>query len=96
MQKEQVRNELNREPFVPLRLYLTDGRKFDVPFRDVAHMLSYGLLVFIGMKEGTRQAKSYDRFGFDQIERIEQRPPGKIARARRAFLNRLQLPWERR
>jgi len=83
MEKELVRAELKREPFVPLRIRLTDGRKFDVPFRDVAHMLGYGVLVFIGMKEGTRQAKSYDRFGFDQIDRIEPLPGKKSPRGRR-------------
>jgi hypothetical protein len=83
MEKDQVRAELKREPFIPLRNRLTDGRKFDVPFRDVARFLTYGVLVFIGMKEGTRQAKSYDRFGFDQIERIEPLPAKKNPRGRR-------------
>ncbi len=74
MLKEEIRAELTREPFVPLRLHLSDGRKFDVPFRDVAHIIASGVLVFIGLKEGTHQAKSYDRFGFDHIIRIEHRP----------------------
>jgi hypothetical protein len=71
MDKEAVRAELSREPFVPLRLHLTNGKTFDIPFRDAAHILSYGVLVFIGMKEGTRSAKGYDRFHFENIERIE-------------------------
>ena len=57
MDKEAVRAELIREPFVPLRLHLSNGKTFDIPFRDAAHILSYGVLVFIGMKEGTRSAK---------------------------------------
>ena len=71
MLKEDIQQILSREPFLPLRLHLADGRTFDVPFRDVARMLSYAVLVFIGMKEGSRQAKGYDRFSFDQITRIE-------------------------
>jgi len=74
MLKEDVRAELTPEPFVPLRLHLKGGKKFDVPFRDVAHMLGYGVLVFIGLKQGTHQAKGYDRFPFEHIVRIEHRP----------------------
>lgn len=83
MLKEDVRAEITREPFVPLRLHLRNGKKFDVPFRDVAHMLGYGVLVFIGLKKGTHQAKSYDRFGFEDIVRIEHRPPRGKARGRK-------------
>ena len=74
MLKEEVRDELTRKPFVQLRLHLETGKTFDVPFREVAHMLGYGVLVFIGLKKGTHQARAYDRFGFDQIARIERRP----------------------
>ena len=72
MLREELQTFLSREPFVPLRLHLVNGKTFDIPFRDVARLLSYALLVFIGLKEGTRQAKSYDRFSFDQIARIEE------------------------
>jgi len=74
MQKEEVRAELTREPFVPLRLHPKDGKTFDIPFRDVAHMLGYGVLVFIGLEESTHQTKSHDRFSFENIVRIEHRP----------------------
>ena len=83
MQKEEVRAELTRDPFVPLRLHFKDGKTFDIPFRDVAHMLGYGVLVFIGLKEGTHQAKSYDRFSFDDIVRIEHRPERGTGRRRK-------------
>lgn len=83
MLKEDVRAELARDPFVPLRFHLKGNKTFDVPFRDVAHMLHRGVLVFIGLKEGTRQAKGYDRFAFENILRIEQRP------ARRSW-----WPWK--
>jgi hypothetical protein len=83
MLKEEVRAELTRDPFVPLRLHLKGGRKFDVPFRDVAHMLGYGVLVFIGLKEGTHQAKAYDRFPFDHIIRIEKLRTGGAGRRRK-------------
>jgi hypothetical protein len=74
MLKEDVRIALTREPFEPVRLHLTGGRKYDVPFREVAHLLGYGVLVLIGLKEGTHQATGYDRFAFDDIEKIERLP----------------------
>jgi len=77
MLKQEVKDVLAQKPFVPLRIHLKDGRSFDVPFLDVVRLLSYGVLVFIGLKEGTRQARSYDRFPFDQIETIEQRPSAR-------------------
>ena len=76
MLKEQVQTMLERDPFVPLRIHLQDGRKFDVSHRDAARFLGYGVLVFIGLEEGSRQAKGYDRFPFERIERIEELPAG--------------------
>ncbi|HEX4792301.1 MAG TPA: hypothetical protein VH370_00830 [Humisphaera sp.] len=71
MLKEEVKSVVEREPFRPYRIHLQNGKRYDVPHRDVARFLGYGVLVFIGMKEGTRQAKGYDRFPFDDIARIE-------------------------
>ena len=85
MNKEAVRSELTREPFVPFRLHLTDGRTFDIPDPKVAHIMAYGLLVMIGADVKARTAKGYDRFPFEQIERIDPIPakaPG--TRRRRA------------
>jgi len=85
VQKEEIKAELTREPFVPFRLHLSDGRTFDVPFREVAHMTPSGVLVFIGLKEGTHRAEGYDRFGFDHVVRIEPRPTrGKGKRRKKA------------
>lgn len=83
MLKEAVRAELNREPFVPLRIHLQNGKHYDVPFRQVAHMLGYGVLVLIGLKQGSVQAKGYDRFPFDHITRIEKLSTGGSSRRRR-------------
>ena len=84
MLRDQIEAELAREPFVPLRLHLRGGKTFDIPFRDVARVLPFGLLVFVGLKRGTRQASGYDRFAFDNIVRIEQRPGRDGQRRRKA------------
>lgn len=83
MQKEDVREELEREPFVPLRIHLKSGKRYDIPHNRVAHFLGYGVLVFIGLKENSVQAKGYDRFPFEEIERIEQRPAKSNGQKRR-------------
>lgn len=74
MDKEQVRSELTRQPFVPFRLHLTDGRTFDIPDPKVANIMAYGLLVMIGADVKARTAKGYDQFPFDRIDRIEPLP----------------------
>lgn len=83
MRKEDVEAELTREPFVPVRLHLTKGRKYDIAERRAAHMLGYGVLVLIGLKAGSVRAKGYDRFGFDAVERIEPLRRGKQPAGRR-------------
>jgi hypothetical protein len=81
MLKDEVIRELDRKTFIPLRLHLQDGRKMRIPFRESAHILgNWGVLVLIGMKEGTRTAKGYDRCTFDYIVRIEKLPKGRARR----------------
>jgi hypothetical protein len=77
---DQVEAELWREPFIPFRVHLTNGKKYDIAFRDAARLLTFGFLVFIGKKEGTHSSKGYDRFPYDWIERIEHRPAKKSKR----------------
>ncbi len=80
---DAVEAELTRIPFTPFRFRLKDGRTFDVAHRDVAHILSYGVLVLVGLKEGTRRADGYDRFPYEAIARIERRPPKRGQATRR-------------
>ena len=84
MEKEAVRRELTRDPFIPFRLHLTDGRTFDVPTPGVARMMAYGLLVMIGADVKARTAKGFDQFPFDRISRIEPLPIKSSARRRKA------------
>lgn len=85
MVKEDVNAEMTRDPFIPFRVHLRDGRKLSVRFPESAHLFNWGMLVFIGMKKGTRTAKSYDRFPYDYITKIEQlRPPKSRERRKKA------------
>jgi hypothetical protein len=80
---DDVAAALERTPFVPFRLHLKDGRRFDISHRDVGHVLSYGVLVLLGLKEGSPKADGYDRFPFDAIARIELRSPKRGPSPRR-------------
>jgi len=84
MDKEAVRSELTREPFIPFRLHLTDGRTFDVRDPKIAHIMAYGLLIMIGADVKARTAKGYDQFPFDRISRVEPLPQKPERRSRKA------------
>lgn len=81
MTSEDVRAELEKEPFVPLRLHLVSGKVIDVPFAGAAWLLQNAVLVFRKAKPGSVKADGYDVLAFRNIERIEQRP-GKARRAK--------------
>jgi hypothetical protein len=70
---DEVETELLREPFVPFRVHLDNGKRYDIAFREAARLLTFGFLVFIGKKEGTHRAEGYDRFPYEQIVKIEHR-----------------------
>jgi hypothetical protein len=74
MLKEKIIAELVREPFVPLRLHLRNGKTFDIPFREVAYVLRSSVVLFIGRKQGTHEAKGHTEYIFEDILRIEHRP----------------------
>lgn len=72
MLKDEVKAVLRREPFAPLEVRTSDGRRLDVPFQHVAVVMTDGLLVFHGVKdERSRVAKGYDFIAYDRIEKIE-------------------------
>jgi hypothetical protein len=84
MHRTQIESQLNRDPFVPLRLRLTDGRGFDVPFRHVIVFQKSRLILFMGVKrEGSHAATGFELLPYDQIDRIEERP-GRAGRQRKA------------
>ena len=83
MTDDEIETELLRTPFVPFRFHLNDGRTFDVPHRNSAHLLPYGVLVLLGLREGTHSADGYDRFPYEAIRRIEFNPPKRRPSRRR-------------
>jgi len=72
MTTEDVRQELERDPFVPLRLHLPSGKTLDIRYAGTAWIRQNTLLIVHPLRRGTQEIGSYDVVALRQIERIEQ------------------------
>jgi len=72
MLRHEIEAELARDPFVPLRFCLKDGKKINVSSRDAAHLMGPHFLVIVqGLKPGGHLAKSLTTVAFENVIRIE-------------------------
>ena len=70
-----LRDELHRQPFVPLRIYLTDGKTYDIRHPEMAMITSRE--VYIGREEtapGSGIARECDLVSLLHVVRVEQMP----------------------
>jgi hypothetical protein len=72
MSTEDVKQELEREPFVPLRLHLSSGKTIDVPFPNTAWVRQNTVVIVHPLRRGTAEIGNYDVVALRLIERIEQ------------------------
>ena len=72
MTSEDVKQELERDPFVPLRLHLASGKTIDVPFPNTAWVRQNTLVIVHPLRRGTVEIGNYDVVALRLIERIEQ------------------------
>jgi hypothetical protein len=70
MTNEDVRQELDREPIVPLRLHLSSGEKVDILHPNSAFVRQNTLLVVHRLAPDTSAIGDYDVIAFRLIERI--------------------------
>jgi hypothetical protein len=77
MKEEHIQEELDAEPFRPLRLHLVSGKTVDLLRPDAAMPLRDRLLVFRNLAAQGRRAEGYDLIAYVNIERIEQLDLGK-------------------
>ena len=73
MTAKDIQGELERDPFIPLRVHLVSGKTIDISASNGAWLLQNALLVFQNMKPGKARVSGYDVIAFRNIERIEQR-----------------------
>jgi hypothetical protein len=71
MTSEDIKQEIDREPFVPLRLHLSSGQKLDVLDRHTAWVRQHTLLLVYRLRQGTQEIGGYDVIAFRLIERVE-------------------------
>ena len=74
MTSEDLRSELEKAPFIPLRLHLVSGKTLDVRTSGAAHMLKNTVMVFQEPQDGQRKSELYDVIALRNIERVEQLP----------------------
>jgi hypothetical protein len=75
MKPESLRDELHRQPFVPLRIHLTDGKTYDIRHPEMAIVTSRE--VYVGREEtspGSGIARGLDLVSLLRVVRVEQVP----------------------
>jgi hypothetical protein len=72
MTSEDIRQELDREPFVPLRLHLASGKIIEVVQAHTAWVRQNTLLLVHPLAAGTHEIGNYDVISLRLVERIEQ------------------------
>jgi len=85
MTTDDVKEELDREPFVPLRLHLSSRAKIDVEHANSAFVRQNTLLVVHRLAPNTSAIGDYDVVALPLIERITtmERTNGAKGRGRR-------------
>ncbi len=72
MTTEDVKQELLRDPFVPLRLHLSSGKTVEIHYPNTAWVRQNTLLIVHPLQRGTPEIGGYDVVALRLIERIEQ------------------------
>jgi hypothetical protein len=72
VQPRTLRQAIERDPFIAMRLHLANGKKLIVRHARAACRLPYGLLVFRGYRTGRARVSGYDVIHYRLIKRIEQ------------------------
>ena len=66
MTSEDVRSEINRDPFRPMRLHLVSGKTIDVTQAGQPYMLKNAVMIV-----SDRRTERYDIVSLRNIERLE-------------------------
>ena len=76
MRPEEIDAVLNREPFQPIRLHLSDGRTHDVVDADTAHVGSD--TVVLGVYDTGTRFPRWRLLSLSQITEIEPLTPAQL------------------
>jgi hypothetical protein len=79
MTSQDVQRELERKPFVPLRLHLSSGQVINVPYEGTAWVRQNTVVIVHPLARGSAAIGNYDMIALRLIERIEQIPETSAA-----------------
>ncbi len=71
MRAEELRNLLSRRPFVPIRIYFTDGTTYDVKHPEMALLTRSTVEIGLEEQEGSRIADRVVYCSLGHIVRVE-------------------------
>lgn len=71
MTSADVKQEIERQPYVPLRLHLASGQKIDLAYPHTAWLRQNTLLVVYPLERGSHAIGNFDVIALRLIERIE-------------------------
>ena len=72
MTSENLRQEMERTPFTPVRLHLASGKEVDIYEPGSVWFQRNALLIIHRLPPGSPEEGRYEVIAFDLIERIEQ------------------------
>ena len=72
MTSEDVKQELEREPFVPLRLHLASGQTIDIKYPGTAWVRQNTIVIVHPIAPKSAAIGNYDVVALRLIERMEQ------------------------
>jgi hypothetical protein len=81
MTSADLRQELERDPFIPLRLHLSSGKTVDIEYPNSAFVRQNTVLIVHRLAPHSAAIGNYDVIALRLIERIEQVDEGSGARA---------------
>ena len=67
-----LESELEKNPFIPLRLHLVSGKTLTVHSPNAAWILQNTVMLLRGNKPGKYSGEGYDTVALANIERVEQ------------------------
>ena len=93
MKADDLESELEKTPFVPLRLHLVSGKTLTVHSPNAAWILQNTVMLLRGNKPGKYSGEGYDTVALANIERIEQlTAKHRNGSRRRPVINPLNSP----
>jgi len=75
MTSEDMKQEINREPFIPLRLHLASGKVMDIEYPNSAFLRQNTLVIMHRLQANTQEIGNYDVVALRLIERVETLAP---------------------